>query len=250
MAIHDVENQSGFRAKRGREDALFVIRQLIAVRHECNHASFACLVDQVKAFPSAPTRVVFAALRKLGYPEELVAGIESLYAESTVEIWLEGIKSSFKPTGGVREGGMDSPSVFKVLVIVALMTVECPDTFNPPTVKTSFDGRLTGRTPNKDEGTAVSQTELSPQVCADDQTAVCGAGIEVGPSHKANDIDQRIPGDWMAQAQCRLEIIMPAPTRTQSLSELTLQELKDRVKQLGIDPKGDRRKKSYVQVRD
>jgi len=90
----------------------------------------------------------------------------------------------------------------------------------------------------------VSQTELSPQVYADDQTAVCGAGIEVGSSHKANDIDQRIPGDWMAQAQCRLEIIMPAPTRTQSLSELTLQELKDRVKQLGIDPKGDRRKKA------
>ena len=34
LAIHDVENQSGFRAKRGREDALFVMRQLIATRHE------------------------------------------------------------------------------------------------------------------------------------------------------------------------------------------------------------------------
>jgi len=248
LTIHDVENQSGFRAKRGREDALFIIRQLIAIRHEYNHASFVCLVDQVKAFPSAPTRVVFAALRKLGYPEELVVGIESSCAESTVEIWIEGIKSSFKPTGGAREGGMDPPSVFKVLVIVALMIVECPDTFNPPTVKTSFDGRLTGRTPNGDEGTAVSQTELSPQVYADDQTAVYGAGIEAGPSHKANDIDQRIPGEWMAQAQCRLEITMPtpplAPTRTQSLSELTMQELKDRAKQLGIDPKGDRRKKA------
>ena len=101
-----------------------------------------CLIDQVKAFPSAPTKVVFAALRKLGHPEELVVGIESSYAGSTVEIWMGGIKYSFEPTGGVREGGMDSPSVFKVLVIVALMIVEYPDTFNPPTVKTSFDGRL------------------------------------------------------------------------------------------------------------
>ena len=106
---------------------------------------------------------------------------------------------------------MDSPSVFKVLVIVALMIVEYPDTFNPPTVKTSFDGKLTGRTSNGGEGTMVSQTELSPQVYADDQTAVYGAGSDTGPCHKANDIDQRIPGAWMAQSQCQLEIIMPTP---------------------------------------
>ena len=252
LANHDVENQSGFRAKRGREDALFVIRQLIAIRHEYDHASFVCLIDQVKAFPSAPTKVVFAALRKLGYPEELVVGIESLYAGSTVEIWIEGIKSSFEPTGGVREGGMDSPSVFKVLVIVALMIVEYPDTFNPPTVKTSFDGRLTGRTSNAGEGTMVSQTELSPQVYADDQTAVYGAGSVAGPSHKANDIDQRIPGAWMAQSQCQLEIIMPtpssAPMPTQSLSKLTLQELRALATQLNITPTGDRRRRATYET--
>ena len=200
---------------------------------------------------------MFAALRKLGYPEELVVGIESLYAGSTVEIWIEGIKSSFEPTGGVREGGMDSPSVFKVLVIVALMIVEYPDTFNPPTVKTSFDGRLTGRTPNGGESTTVSQTELSPQVHADDQTAVYGAvygaGSDAGPSHKTNDIDQRIPGAWMAQSQCQLEIMMltpnSAPTPTQSLiSELKMWELKELATRLNIKPSGDRRQRATYEA--
>ena len=77
----------------------------------------------------------------------------------------------------------------------------------------------------------VSRTELSPQVYADDQTAVYGAGSDTGPSHKANDIDQRIPGAWMAQSQCQLEIIMPtpnsAPMPTQSLNKLTQKELKE-----------------------
>ena len=248
LAIHDVENQSGFRTKRGREDALFVIRQLIAIRHEYNHASFVCLIDQVKAFPSAPTKVVFAALRKLGYPEELVVGIESLYAGSTIETWIEGIKSSFEPTGGVREGGMDSPSVFKVLVIIALMIVEYPDTFNPPTVRTSFDGTLSGRASNGDQGDVVQQNRLNPQVYADDQTAVYGAGSITGPSCKANDIVQQISGNWMAESHCQLEIIMPtqytAPPPTQVLETLKLGELKTLATQLNIKPTGDRRLKA------
>ena len=94
----------------------------------------------------------------------------------------------------------------------------------------------------------VSQTELSPQVYADDQTAVHGAGSVAGPSHKANDIDQRIPGAWMAQSQCQLEIIMPtpssAPMPTQSLSKLTLQELRALATQLNITPTGDRRRRA------
>ena len=94
----------------------------------------------------------------------------------------------------------------------------------------------------------VSQTELSPQVCADDQTAVYGAGSDTGPSHKANDIDQRIPGAWMAQSQCQLEIIMPtpnpAPMPTQSLDELTLKELKALTARLNITPPGDKRQRA------
>ena len=97
-------------------------------------------------------------------------------------------------------------------------------------------------------GSVVSPTKLSPQVYADDQTAVYGAGSDTGSSHKANDIDQRIPGAWMAQVQCRLEITMPsphsAPMLTQDLNELNLQGLKDLVKQLGINPEGDRRRKT------
>ena len=84
---------------------------------------------------------------------------------------------------------MDSPSVFKVLFIITLMIVECPGNFNPPTVRTGFDGMLTGRTPGGDQHATVSPADLSPQVYADDQTAVHGAGGNTGPSCKANDID-------------------------------------------------------------
>ena len=61
----------------------------------------------------------------------------------------------------------------------------------PPTVRTSFDGMLTGRTPGGDQHATISPADLSPQVHAADQTAVYGAGGDTGPSYKANDIDGR-----------------------------------------------------------
>lgn len=276
LQTHDFENQSGFRSKRGRADALFVIRQIISLRREYNTASIVCLIDQVKAFPSAPTKVVFAALRKLGFPESLVRGIESLYANSTIELWVEGLSSSFHPTGGVREGGMDSPSVFKVLVIVALMVVEYPDTYCPPDMRTQFDGVVVGRRANPGcPHQQVEAAKLNPQIYADDQTAIFGAphnrgALTVADAHApeararfnkmtdeqrmrttlnqnylVNDIVPEIPGPWMAHAGCRLEIILPeletSVLADAKLMALGLSDLKKLAAEHQVEPLGDKR---------
>ena len=61
---------------------------------------------------------------------------------------------------------MDSPSVFKVLVIVAHMVVEHPDTYcpPPPDMCTQFDGCVVGRHANPGHPhQQVEATQLNPK---------------------------------------------------------------------------------------
>ena len=132
-------------------------------------------------------------------PGELVRGNESVHAGSTVEISIDGIRSSFESSGGVCEVGMDTPWVLKVLVIVALMVLECRDTFDPqPSGPTSTEQRSLTLGPK-------CLQRRSPQTYADDQSAVYGRGSSPKHFYKDKDIDQRIPGKWIAQAKCRLD---------------------------------------------
>ena len=74
-----------------------------------------------------------------------------------------------------------------------------------------------------------------------------GRGSSPNHFYKDNDIDQRIPGKWMAQARCRLEVTPLAtpksilPTATE-LGGYKLNELTTLAKQHNITPTGDLRR--------
>ena len=106
---------------------------------------------------------------------------------------------SWKATSGCKEGSIDSPQHFMVLVIAMTYLMSFPPTFTPTTINTRNDGRIAGRTP--------ITTTATHGFYADDTAMIAGRS-DVG-AHNPNDMVACIPGDWLVAAKSESECSAP-----------------------------------------
>ena len=84
------ESQFGFVPGRGTTDAIFVVRQLLA--YFCGQAALYGFLE--KAFDRVPRKVIWWAMRKLGFEEWIVKLVQGMY---------ENVRSRFQAGEGLSE---------------------------------------------------------------------------------------------------------------------------------------------------
>ncbi len=109
--------QFGFREGVGTQDAFFLLSTLAkaAVRGR-ELPYFACFVDLKKAFPSVLRSKAISILRNHGAPANTVRAVEALFSDNSCRLRInEFVSESFPINRGVKEGGINSPSIFSVV---------------------------------------------------------------------------------------------------------------------------------------
>ena len=112
------EMQFGFMPRKGRIDAVFILRRLQEDYLDKQKLDM-CLVDLEKAFDRVPRKVLEWAMRKTGIPEAIVRAVMSLYegVKTRVRVELE-LSEEFEVKVGVYQGSQGSLLSPLVLAIV------------------------------------------------------------------------------------------------------------------------------------
>jgi exonuclease III len=109
--------QFGFREGLSTENAI------LALKHTANYyvsretPIFACFLDLSKAFDLVSYDVLWAKLKEIGIPHELI-GILSHWYQTQINVikWANTFSDPFTLNCGVRQGGLTSPRLFNVYV--------------------------------------------------------------------------------------------------------------------------------------
>ena len=114
--------QFGFRRGVGTQDAFFLLSSTLRYFSRVKGVmSYACFVDLRKAFPSVFRSKVIESLNKAGAPKNLVRAISSLFSLNECSLRMNSFLSrAFSVNRGVKEGGINSPSVFVIAYAEAL----------------------------------------------------------------------------------------------------------------------------------
>ena len=114
------DSQFGFISGRGTTDANFVVRQLQEKYLAANKRFYMAFVDLEKVFDSAPQKVIWWALRKLGVEEWIVRLVQGMYANARSCVHVgEGYSEEFEVKVRVHQGPVLSPLLF-IIVLEAL----------------------------------------------------------------------------------------------------------------------------------
>lgn len=116
LELNGIQTQYGATPKVGCQDANFVLKTALHLRHQHNLPSFVAFVDLVKAYDTANHELLIALLARYGAPEELCEVVKRLYADLTVAITIEGEKLIIPQTSGIRQGDNLSPVLFLFLM--------------------------------------------------------------------------------------------------------------------------------------
>ncbi len=127
--------QFGFREGVGTQDAFFILstvaRSVVRIREQ---PYFSCFVDLKKAFPSVLRSKAISILRTSGAPANTVRAIEALFSDNSCRLRMnEYLSEPFPINRGVKEGGINSPSIFSVVYAEALSRLNVsslPDNMN------------------------------------------------------------------------------------------------------------------------
>lgn len=108
--------QKGFITRNGMAENLFVVKQILKKLRHSKNSLHCVFLDVSKAFDSVSHRAIRAALERVGVPELLVNYIQSLYADSTADLYGQriGVKR------GIRQGDPLSNFIFKAILDMAL----------------------------------------------------------------------------------------------------------------------------------
>ena len=114
--------QFGFRRGVGTYDAYFLLTTTLRYFSPVkNELSYACFVDLRKAFPSVFCSKVLQSLTDAGEPKNSVRAISALFSLNDGCLRMNSFLSrSFAINRGVKEGGINSPSIFVVAYAEAL----------------------------------------------------------------------------------------------------------------------------------
>ena len=112
-----LEEQGGFRAKRGCVDQVFTLRQVMEKAIEKRRELFVAFIDLEKAYDGVNRVKLWEALSQAQVGEGLVRAVQSLYMECEARVKV-GEKQSewFNVDQGVRQGCTLSPWLFNVFL--------------------------------------------------------------------------------------------------------------------------------------
>jgi hypothetical protein len=114
--------QFGFRSGVGTIDA-FLLLNIVAKSFPRIHGmiGYTCFVDLQKAFPSVYRSKVIESLRLSGAPSNTVRALASSWSMNSCKLRINSFLSKpFLINRGVKEGGINSPTVFSVVYARAL----------------------------------------------------------------------------------------------------------------------------------
>src|SRR6185437_9736110 len=114
-----VEEQGGFRARRGCPEQVFALTELIKMRQRMKIDTYACFIDIKKAYDTVWHSGLKDKLKRYGIHGRMYAAICSLYAgcESTIRLGgVLGYTDFFPIETGVRQGCILSPLLYSLFI--------------------------------------------------------------------------------------------------------------------------------------
>ena len=110
-------NQAGFRKGRSCIQQIHILRRIIEGATEKGIPFFITFIDFKKAFDSICRKTMFAILRHIGIPDQIVQAIKVLYDDSKSRVFVDGQYSKeFKVNTGVLQGDVLAPSLFIIVI--------------------------------------------------------------------------------------------------------------------------------------
>jgi hypothetical protein len=109
--------QTGFQAKTGALDSVFVVDELTSYYDRIGRPLSAVLLDIRKAYDRTARALIWRKLRTRGCPNHIIGVLQSLLDRGKIVIRLDGVCSEAVETQvGVPQGDVLSPSMFNILV--------------------------------------------------------------------------------------------------------------------------------------
>ena len=110
-------DQKGFVPTRNLDDAVLKTTHLINYCKRHNKPMYLMLLDQEKAFDQVSREFTFRTLDKFNFPPFIINAITSMYANTTVNISINGQNSrTLHLKSGVRQGCPLSPTLFAICI--------------------------------------------------------------------------------------------------------------------------------------
>jgi hypothetical protein len=179
--VEGLEEQNGFRAKRGTVDGLFGLKLALHKRKEHGLSSWVVYVDLVKAFDSVPRASLFAMLSRLGVPENLCNIVISFHSNIKVLIRAGERDIEIESNVGVKQGDSLAPVLFSLYFQACMEVLEQDWAFDKPCFHFKLDDIITGR---KHSTKGFSKFDFWRSLYADD-----GAFLLTS----RNDLDEAVP---------------------------------------------------------
>lgn len=112
-----VDEQNGFRAKRGCVDHIYCLTTIIRNRKLLKKPTFLCFVDFSRAFDAIDRTYLMLKLYKIGIGGKFLRAVEGMYKNTSACVRINGhLSDYFDTTAGVRQGDCLSPTLFSLFI--------------------------------------------------------------------------------------------------------------------------------------
>ena len=119
------DEQSGFRARRSCNDAIFALRNIIEKAVDFNIPVYLHFVDFQKAFDSIHRDTMWKIVRSYGVPDKILNVMKALYDENKCNIRVgQSTSKEFDIETGVKQGCILSPFLFIMVIDFILKGME------------------------------------------------------------------------------------------------------------------------------
>ena len=107
--------QAGFRRHLSTTHHLFALRHMVDWHRHTGHPLYLAFVDFRKAYDSVDRHLLWVKLEHLGVRGRFLAALQSLYADDSAYVSLDGCRSArFGSESGVKQGCPLSPTLFSL----------------------------------------------------------------------------------------------------------------------------------------
>ena len=111
------DNQFAFKKGHSTDQAIFLLKEVIAHYENNGTPVFICFMDVSKAYDKVNQGILFRKLAERGLPPFIIRTLVSWYEQQTFQVqWGNARSSSFNTTCGLRQGSLLSPILFNVFM--------------------------------------------------------------------------------------------------------------------------------------